>query len=344
MRPFRRVVSTLFIIALATGARAGSPADLGIELKTNVQGNDAPAIVLNTKRDVKKVEIALGSGGKKQTLRANNLGAGNRKTLSFKHGQGTAAYKAELAVTWGDGEADRFVIDFEATRVGKLVMDIKSEDVDLDARTVKARVNNPATSIELSVVGESGQELWSGRETFDPPAAPGTDLALSWDEPSEKVLVMHLKIHDIAGYWVGMKITPFSIEIPHDELVFDFGSAAVRADQTHKLEATWGHVTEALAKHGTLLQLKLFIAGFTDTVGDRASNRALSLARAHSIASWFRKRGLKIPIYYTGFGEDVLAKQTPDETEEQANRRAIYILSSHTPVGKDVPSNEWKPL
>lgn len=344
MRPFRLVVSSWLVIALAAAAWAGSPADLGIELKTNVQGGDAPAVVINNKRDVKKLEITLSSGGKQQTLRAANLGAGSKKTLPFKHGQGTAAYKAELAVTWGDGESDRFALDFEATRVGKLVMDIRSEDVDLDGRTLKARVNNPATSIELSVVGESGRELWSGREAFDPPAAPGTDLSLSWDEPSEKILMMHLKIYDIAGYWVGMKITPFSIEIPHDELVFDFGSAAVRADQTHKLEATWGHITEALAKHGTLLQLKLFIAGFTDTVGDRASNRALSLARAHAIASWFRKRGLKIPIYYTGFGEEVLARQTPDETEEQANRRAIYILSSHTPVGKDVPTNEWKPL
>ena len=344
MRPFRFLVAMLFVLALGSMAWAGSPADLGLEFKTAVQGGDSPAIVINNKRDVRKLEITLTSGTKTQTLRANNLGAGSKKTLPFKHGQGTAAYKAELEVTWGDGEGDRFAVDFEATRVGKLAMDIRSEDVDLDGRTLKARVNNPAASIELSVVGESGKELWSGRETFDPPAPAGTDLSLSWDEPAEKILVMHLKIYDIAGYWVGMKITPFSIEIPHDELVFDFGAASVRADQAPKLEATWGHIQDALAKHGTLLQLKLFIAGFTDTVGDHASNRALSLARAHSIAAWFRKRGLKIPIYYTGFGEEVLAKNTPDETEEQANRRAIYILSSHTPVGKDVPRSEWKPL
>ena len=338
----------LALIALAFGnnrAMAGNAGDLGLEFKTAVQGTASPAIVVKNKRDVKSLEFVLvDAAGKRQTVRAANLGAGSHKTVPFKHGNGTSAYKAEVKVVWGDGEKDTFNLDFEATRVGKLAMDITSEDVDIDGRSLEARVNNPAASIELSLVGESGNELWSGREAFDPPAPSGTNLTIAWEEPAEKILYMQLKIYDIAGYWVGMKITPYSIEIPHDELVFDFGSAAVRPDQSGKLEVTMGHVQDTLAKHGTLLQLRLFIAGFTDTVGDRASNRALSFARAHSIAAWFRKRGLKIPIYYAGFGEEVLAKETPDETEEAANRRAVYILSSHTPVGKDVPRNDWKPL
>ncbi len=347
---FTLTAIALVLLALSTGlvpsaAFAGNAGDLGLEFKTAVQGTAAPAIVIKNRRDVKTIDFVLTDAtGKRQTARAANLGAGSVKTVPFKHGTGTIAYKAEVKVVWGDGEKDTFTLDFEATRVGKLAMDIKSEDVDIDGRTLRARINNPAASIELSVFGESGNELWSGREGFDPPAPSGTNLTLSWDEPAEKILYMQLKIYDIAGYWVGMKITPFSIEIPHDELVFDFGSAAVRPDQSSKLEVTMGHVQDALAKHGTLLELRLFIAGFTDTVGDHASNRALSLARAHSIAGWFRKRGLKIPIYYAGFGEEVLAKPTPDETEEPANRRAIYILSSHTPVGKDVPRNDWKPL
>ena len=35
-----------------------------------------------------------------------------------------------------------------------------------------------------------------------------------------------------------------------------------------------------------------------------------------------------IPIYFQGFGEEVLAKPTPDETDEPLNRRALYILSA----------------
>ncbi len=335
-----------FIVFIVLGGSAfADTADLGLEYRTTVQGTTSPAIVVNNRRDVRSIELVLtDANGKRQTVRAKNLGAGSTQAINFKHGLGTLAYKAEASVVWGDGTKEAFTLELSATRVGKLAMDISSEDVDLDARTLKARVNNPAASIELAIYNEGGEEIWSGRETFEPPAAAGTNLTLSWDAPKDKILYMQLKIFDIAGYWVGMRITPFSIEIPHDELVFDLGQSSVRADQTHKLEATMTHIQDALAKHGTLLQLKLFIAGFTDTVGDHASNRALSNARARSIAAWFRKRGIKIPIYYAGFGEEVLAKKTPDETEEEANRRAIYILSSHTPAGKDVPHNDWKPL
>ncbi len=341
----RTSLIALIFVALFAGAAFADTADLGIEYRTTVQGTASPAIVLNNRRDVRSIEFVLtDANGKRQTVRAKNIGAGSVQPINFKHGQGTLTYRAEANVVWGDGTKEAFALELSATRVGKLVMDIKSEDVDLDTRKLQARVNNPAASIELAIYNEAGDEIWSGREAFDPPAPANAALTLSWDAPKDKILYMQLKIFDVAGYWVGMRITPFSISIPHDELVFDLGQSSVRADQHHKLEATWVHVQEALAKHGTLLQLKLFIAGFTDTVGDHASNRALSNARARSIAAWFRKRGLKIPIYYAGFGEEVLAKKTPDETEEEANRRAVYILSSHTPVGNDVPHNDWKPL
>ena len=103
-------------------------------------------------------------------------------------------------------------------------------------------------------------------------------------------------------------------------------------------------VKDALAKHGTLLALKFYIAGYTDTVGNAAYNRDLSKRRARSIAAWFRAQGLKIPVYYEGFGESVLAKKTPDETDEPANRRALYILTSQAPSGAPFPSAKWKRL
>lgn len=338
-------LSLVALVALTSPASAGSPGDLGLEFKTIVQGANQPALIVNNSRAIKKLDVTLtDERGKKQTLRAASLGAGSRKTLTFKQGEGTSSYKASLAVVWGDGEADTFSLDFQATRVGKLALDVKSEDVDLDHMKLQARANNPATAIELVITGESGEVIWSGREAFDPPAAPGTNLAIAWDSPPEKILTMQLKVHDVAGFWVGLKITPFTIDIPHESLVFDSGSSAIRPDQAPKLEATWALIQDALQKHGTLLQLKLFIAGYTDTVGDKASNRALSASRAASIAGWFRKRGLRIPIYYAGYGEEVLAKPTPDETEEQANRRAKYILSSHTPSGAELPRNDWKPL
>lgn len=341
----RTLALAFALVAFSVSTALASPGDLGLEFKTIVQGKAEPALVVNNTRGLKKLDITLtDERGKKQTLRSGPMGAGSRKTLSFKQGEGTSTYQASLAVVWADGEAKTYSLDFQATRVGALKLDIKPEDVDLDAKTIKARATNPATAIELVITGESGDIIWSGKESFDPPAAVGENLEIAWESAPEKILTMQLKIYDVAGFWVGLKITPFSIDIPHETLVFDSGSSTVRADQTHTLEATWGLIQDALAKHGTLLQLKLFIAGYTDTVGDKASNRALSNSRAASIAAWFRKRGLKIPIYYTGYGEEVPAVKTPDETEEQANRRAKYVLSSHTPSGVELPRSDWKPL
>ena len=72
--------------------------------------------------------------------------------------------------------------------------------------------------------------------------------------------------------------------------------------------------------------MRLYIAGHTDTVGANAKNRKLSLDRALAIGSYFKKKGIKIPIAVAGFGEEVLKAKTADNTDERANRRADYVI------------------
>jgi outer membrane protein OmpA-like peptidoglycan-associated protein len=342
------LLAGLGLAASTSVARAGDASQLGLAYETVVKGR-APALTFTPEAAIKSlvVEVTPVDGaraGKTKTTRVGAVRVGATKKVTLDQDLGTVNYKASLVVAWGDGDSGTYTVEFAATRVGELAMDIKTEDVDLDARRLQARVTNPAKVAELTIYGEDGDVIGSERVELDPPAEPGTNIEVTWAEVSEKVLYMQLKVTDVAGFFVGVKITPFSISIPHEDVHFEFGRSAVPASEDPKLQKTLGLVNEALKKHGTLLQLKLFVAGYTDTVGDKASNRALSLARAHAIAGWFRAHGLRIPIYYQGFGEEVLAKPTPDETEEQANRRAVYILSTHVPSGPDVPVNAWKPL
>jgi outer membrane protein OmpA-like peptidoglycan-associated protein len=74
------------------------------------------------------------------------------------------------------------------------------------------------------------------------------------------------------------------------------------------------------------MKLRLYIAGHTDTVGSDAKNKQLSLDRARAIGAYFRTKKLAIPISVAGFGEQVLKVQTPQDTDERANRRADYVL------------------
>jgi len=46
-----------------------------------------------------------------------------------------------------------------------------------------------------------------------------------------------------------------------------------------------------------------------------------------------------VPVLVEGFGEDQPRVQTPDETPEERNRRADYILSVGPPS-----TAAWKPL
>jgi outer membrane protein OmpA-like peptidoglycan-associated protein len=80
-------------------------------------------------------------------------------------------------------------------------------------------------------------------------------------------------------------------------------------------------------------------------VGDKGANRTLSQQRARAIGAYFRKKGLSVPIYFQGFGEDALAVKTEDNVDEARNRRALYILSNFPPpVSYHLPRKAWKRL
>lgn len=344
MKAMTRTLAALALLLVTTAPAAAQ--DLDIQFKTVVKGKDQPALIVTPARPLKALTIELtDAAGKKQTLKSGAMRQGAPKRLTFKQGEGSSRYEARIEVKWADGETGLFSLQFDATRVGDLKILIAAEDVDLDEHKLSFRATNPVRKVEFTVLGEGGKVLDEFEQSFDDaPVASGQSIEVPWSPVDGDIVRMDLRVTDIAGFYTGMRISPFTIEIPHDELVFDFGRADVTAAEAPKLEKTLGHIDEALKTHGTLLTLKLFVGGFTDTVGSKPSNVDLSLRRARAIAAWFRQRGLKIPIYYQGFGEEALAVQTPDETEEARNRRAIYILSSQTPSGAQIPGREWHRL
>jgi len=340
-----RALLTLALLLLAVPA--ASAQDLDFQFKTVVKGKDRPALIVTPARPLRSLKIELtDQDGKKQVLRVGALRAGKTKRLTFRQPAGTSHYKAAMEAKWKDnGETQLFAMEFDATRVGELKIQISAEDVDMDENTLSCRATNPVRRVELVIIGEDGNVIEEVSESFnDAPAPSGEPIELSWSPTEDKIIRMDLRVTDIAGFYTGMRILPFTIEIPHDEVVFETGRANVRDSEAPKLAKTMGHIHDALKKHGTLLTLRLYVGGYTDTVGPAGANQELSERRARSIASWFRAHGLKIPIYYQGFGEKVLAVPTPDETENEANRRAVYILSSQTPTGEQTPSKRWHRL
>ena len=141
-----------------------------------------------------------------------------------------------------------------------------------------------------------------------------------------------------------MKLLPWSVRVAHEEVNFEPGKSELRPSETPKLDGSYQKIIDAVdlaRKADPSLQVKLFIAGHTDTVGSNGDNRKLSLERARAIAAWFRDRGLPLPIAFAGFGEDALKVKTPDNTDEAANRRADYIVGVEEPLVQKGVKATW---
>ena len=101
---------------------------------------------------------------------------------------------------------------------------------------------------------------------------------------------------------------------------------------------------KTLGRNDVGFNLKLYVAGCTDTVGSETDNLALSRSRARAIATYFRRSGITSTILYEGYGEKLLAVPTTDNVAEAKNRRAVYILTNTKPTGFDKPGHRWRTL
>jgi outer membrane protein OmpA-like peptidoglycan-associated protein len=214
-----------------------------------------------------------------------------------------------------------------------LQVTVDKSKVDLVEHHLELKASRALARVTLKVTGDSGAMIADvDRELALYPA--GKPLVVDW-QPSSDETVERIEVfaYDGEGYYKGIAITPWSVFVPHEEVNFRTDSAQIDDPEKPKLEASFARVTEALAKHADL-HVTLFIGGNTDTVGDASYNLLLSRRRAQAIATWFRQRGVKIPIAFEGFGEYALAVKTEDNVDEPRNRRVDYILSVDEPAFK----------
>jgi outer membrane protein OmpA-like peptidoglycan-associated protein len=214
----------------------------------------------------------------------------------------------------------------------------------LSQRTVEIRMNHSPSRVEVKVYGPSGDSPLVEHEQPFTGHAPGETLTVTWPDPGADVGRIEVRSFDTEGASYTYTMTPWSLSIPHEEVNFATDSAVVTAAEAPKLDASLKLINEALSKREAGAA-KLFIIGHTDTVGNAAYNLKLSQARAQSISNWFRKRGVRIAIYYEGLGEQSLLVSTPDETDERRNRRCEYILADSSPPLKAAGFRPaWKPI
>lgn len=227
-----------------------------------------------------------------------------------------------------------------------LKVQVDKTKVDLKQHRLEVKMSHPAGKVKIEVFADSEASLADEEQDFTGRPA-GTPLVVTWT-PSSDAPVARIEVHayDAQGNWVGVELAPWFVPIPHEDVNFRTGSSDIDEPETPKLEAAFAKLQEVLAKdaaHGRMhAGITLYIAGHTDTVGSAAHNLKLSQDRARSIASWFRKRGVKLPISFEGFGETSPEVKTADNVDEPRNRRVDYVLSDGPPTYSAAFKPSWK--
>lgn len=235
--------------------------------------------------------------------------------------------EGNLTARFQGGGTAEMPLSFEVVSLAPLAFRAEATPESVDAGTLRVSGEDGARleRYQLELYGRGKAPLATDQGTI------GTDGTIAWSPPDETVLRAVLTVHDTAGRFREVTLYPWRIDVPHEEVRFPTGSAEIPEGEAPKLESSLEALRATLADYGRWAPVKLYIAGHTDTVGSKASNLALSQRRARSIARWFRRHGVRVPIFFAGFGEEVLHRSTPDETASGENRRAEYIVAVDSP-------------
>jgi outer membrane protein OmpA-like peptidoglycan-associated protein len=223
------------------------------------------------------------------------------------------------------------------------------DHLDLDNHVLQFKPSRAVAQASIVAIGEDGSELGTGSATYDHTPA-GAWWSISWTQPADtRVLMLKLRVAATDGVATNVQLIPWSVTVDHEDVNFATDSSVIDPDERAKLDDSVTKIADIVGRVSRYMKVTLYVAGHTDTVGSSAKNRKLSLDRATAIGRYFRAHKLAIPIVVAGFGEDVLKVQTPDNTDERANRRADYVIgpSGGTPPFKGAYLKvraDWKPL
>ncbi|MCK6570324.1 OmpA family protein [Myxococcota bacterium] len=304
-------------------------------------------LILFPEKDVRDVTIELTAGKTRQVLKRGNLGGGAEHRVNFKTPPGKAAWHARITARTAEGPTS-MEFDFEVAALDDLVIKLTG-DTNLPTGRVVLVANRPLKSADVVVFDKSGQEVVNTQVDLAGTGA-GAPTTVSWPATGPDIRRVDLRLTDTFGLWSQLRAVSWYAEVPHDDVIFESGRWDIRESEFPKLQRAIAAVNDELTRfreelgHEAATDAALFVAGHTDTVGSNGDNQSLSEKRARVIAEYFRKNGLKVPVYYHGAGEHGLAVETGDNVDEARNRRAVYVISNAPPGVGAYAAGGWRRL
>jgi outer membrane protein OmpA-like peptidoglycan-associated protein len=331
----------LLVSVLALGVHTASAADMDFGYTPAPGPGEKPGLLVTPKRTIKSLEVECTAGDESYVFNKSNLPAGKQVTLSWKRDTRVTSATCFVRAVFPDGYVDEVNLPIEYSYGGQLAVDLSRASANVKERTLAIRVSGTVERAEITAYG--ARKVILGQTEVELSGGPG-EIEVPWVGDPADVVLLDVTLHS-GNAWAGFTYSPWFLDIPHDDVLFESNSADIPSSEEYKLRRTLGDLQEVLEKYGEIVPVKLYIAGCTDTVGDGAHNRDLSTRRARAIGRWLRANGYDKPIFFHGFGEGLPAVSTGDGVDEARNRRALYMVGANPPpAGSGVPSVRWSAL
>ena len=302
-----------------------------VQMVSRVPLGKHPRLILNIVEPAKQGLIKLKrEDGRQFTFRLGNLQAGTVKEINLDGHAGRHTYEGTVTALV-DGESVSSPLSFSTFVAKPLTISVDRASVDLNKRVLRLTTSRAIDHYTLKIVGLD--DIVLSEKTKMVTTAPGAPILVTWEPLVQTDIVrLEIKVEDTDGFFSAIALTPWSVQIPHEEVLFASASASIEDSERSKLDDSLGKVKDALKRFKQIRGVQLFIAGHTDTVGGAGYNLGLSRKRARAIAAWFVAHKVPIHVSYEGFGESSLKIKTKNEVDEPKNRRVDYILSVEPPT------------
>ena len=273
------VLAKLAGVALAAFLSFADPFSFEYAGQTNKGGQAYLTVVAN--QDLADVVVTIKGDGKTIKKSLGKMKSGKRHKITWNQKSGKARYDLEVT-----GQGVEAVFAFEIVKAaspgGKLQkLKVRSTRDDVvKRRTATFETSFDLVNYEYKIYDSDGDVIDS--DVITEGVKAGDSFSIKWRAKTE-VFMIFVKGEDAYGRFTEYKLVPWSVEIPHTEINFDTGKWDIKNDESPKLDeavAVAFHELDALTRVneavGANLTPRLYIVGYTDTVGSAGSNEKLS--------------------------------------------------------------------
>ncbi|MEM7188563.1 MAG: hypothetical protein AAF439_03045, partial [Pseudomonadota bacterium] len=211
-----------------------------------------PALLVTPPRAVAILAVSCTAGGQKHTWEETELAGGQVRRFEWPRDESVTHADCSVEIRYADGAAEGLDVPIDYSYGGGLAVDLSSASADLAANTLTVGVNGPVQKAKITALGPLRAVL--DQREVSVSGGPGM-VTIPWTGDAAEVVLLEVELHAELA-WAGFTFSPWFLEIPHEEVLFDTNDATVHGSEAPKLERTLRELEEVLRKYGDIVPVQ----------------------------------------------------------------------------------------